>query len=327
MPGLNAAQRERPGSLDAQFAAALRPVLVQPSLLMEIGWVLWSLERAHRLDDRSPLGPASGAPSRLIGRAGRFWNDGVAGFTEIGILADRAGVLFEPQLDRIISALSKVEIEDGSIGLSSERPDERVALALRMKRISSDATCRAEYLALVAEVGSWVAVGMEEQGNRLVAQECARVRQALERGLPLNAVVRPEAASCLGLEPLVTAALASGQLIVSPCFYAGAGHVLDLGATVSFGYGVAEIATRSAMLTRGGQIALKAQLLADPARARMLTCLLEIPAAQQAMSAGEFARKCEVKNGEVRKHLRILCRAGLIEAIHVGQKVQYRVKL
>ena len=194
-----------------------------------------------------------------------------------------------------------------------------------MKRISSDATCRAEYLALVAEVGSWVAVGMEEQGNRLVAQECARVRQALERGLPLNAVVRPEAASCLGLEPLVTAALASGQLIVSPCFYAGAGHVLDLGATVSFGYGVAEIATRSAMLTRGGQIALKAQLLADPARARMLTCLLEIPAAQQAMSAGEFARKCEVKNGEVRKHLRILCRAGLIEAIHVGQKVQYRV--
>ena len=112
---------------------SLRPRFAQSSYSRRYSWKsdgcsgAWSEPIGSMTDLRWGL---RGAPSRLIGRAGRFWNDGVAGFTEIGILADRAGVLFEPQLDRIISALSKVEIEDGSIGLSSERPDERVALAL-----------------------------------------------------------------------------------------------------------------------------------------------------------------------------------------------------
>ena len=263
MPHLTALQHEPTEGWDAQFAAALRPVLVQPSLLLEIGWVLWRLERAYKLDDQSPLGAAVDAPRRLIVRAGAFWDDGIAGFSELGVLAHRAGVLFEPRLDLITSGLSAVELGEDPVGLASERPDERMALARRLDWICRDAKRRAEYVSLVGEIGAWVVAGMGVRGHRVVELECVRVRGHLAQGLPLSKVVPPDALSSLGLEPLVTAALASGQLIVSPCFYAGSGHVADLGEVVSFGYGVTASALRSATVARGGQIALKAGLLAE----------------------------------------------------------------
>jgi diguanylate cyclase (GGDEF)-like protein/PAS domain S-box-containing protein len=321
------AERSLARSLDARFAAALSPVLVKPSLAMEIGWVLWRMERAHTLDDRSPLGPAADAPARLIRRAGRFWEDGVAGFTEILVLALQAGVLFETELDRLLSALAIGEIDNGLIGLASERPDERISLALRLRKISEDATCRAAYLSLLADVGVWVSAGLTRRGQGLVDLECTRVREQLGDGVQLSAVVGPEALSCLGLEPLVAAALASGQLAISPCYYAGNGHVVDLGEVVSFGYGVADLVTRPALLTRGSEIALKAQLLADPARARILTCLLELSVSTHpSVSASELVTRCAVSKADVRRELRILTRAGLLDVLHFGRHVRYQAR-
>ena len=328
MSGIQAAERALTGSLDARFAAALSPVLVQSSLAMEIGWVLWRLERAHTLDDRSALGPAGDAPVRLIRRAGRFWEDGVAGFTEVLVVAHRAGVLFETEVDALLSALAVVQIEDTLIGLASERPDERISIAQRLQDITHDETRRTAYLSLIADVGAWVATSLAEGGQTLVEQECVRVRAQLGGGSPLSAVVDPESLSCLGLEPLVTAALASSQLIISPCFYAGNGHVVDLGDLVSFGYGVANLATQPALLSRAGQIALKAQLLAEPGRARILTCLLElsVSTAQQTASARQLASRCAIPMPEVRSQLRTLTRAGLLDVRHIGRRVGYQVR-
>ena len=55
VPDLTAVQRELFGSLDARFAAALCPVVVKPSLVMEIGWALSTYFGLIRLFHRAGL--------------------------------------------------------------------------------------------------------------------------------------------------------------------------------------------------------------------------------------------------------------------------------
>jgi diguanylate cyclase (GGDEF)-like protein/PAS domain S-box-containing protein len=315
-----ARQPELHGALETQLGMTHGSVHVKPSLATELGWVLWRMERACALGDPSMLGPASDAPAQLVRLAGRFWRDGMAGFTELNVLAHRAGALFETDLPRLIDAIAA--IRGGVVsGLASERPDERICLAKRLDRLTHDPTAHAAYIQLLSGVGAWMASGLSERGHRLVDLECRRLRGELAQGWPLELVISPDALSCIGLESLAMAALAGGQLIISPGYYARTSQIIDLGDIVSLGYGVAGLAKHPAVANRAHHVFLKARLLADPIRVRILTALLDQP-----MSVIALASLCGVSKVEVRRHLRVLNRAGLIAPSHTQRPVRYMAR-
>lgn len=63
--------------------------------------------------------------------------------------------------------------------------------------------------------------------------------------------------------------------------------------------------------------------LSDPTRARMLGCLTKCG---RACSVSEVAECCEVDLSVVSRHLKLLERAGIVEAVKQGRVVSYAVR-
>src|SRR5260370_32625197 len=80
------------------------PVAVRTALVTDLVWAMW----VHP-DEPDPIYPArlgrfaegSDLPARLAG----FWDDGQAFFTEVLVVADRIGALFEEDPERLFELL------------------------------------------------------------------------------------------------------------------------------------------------------------------------------------------------------------------------------
>src|SRR5690348_8092408 len=76
---------------------------VRPSAPLELMWVFHDCEARHALE--GPLSSLETLRQERGEEFKRFWDDGVRGFAELVILAERSDTLFDLDLDRFFARL------------------------------------------------------------------------------------------------------------------------------------------------------------------------------------------------------------------------------
>lgn len=298
--------------------SAPTPIRVAASAPLELMWVLHNCQAKHVLS-----GPfASLEPLRLaLGSSMRsFWEDGVRGFTEAVVLAQRGGTLFDHDLDRFFSTLEEVAAAGGDAGtLLSETATERRAIEVRLRRLAAEPELRERYAALLTaawqplrkeweEIGKAAAIAAATNWTRRVA-EGVDFRALLER--PRVWPGRPE------LDELADSAASDGRLVLSPGWYFGEIHVVELDGTLYLGRGFRTEDQEAMRRETAARVAGNLKALADATRLNILLQLAYKPS-----SVTEVARRFELSQPTVSAHVQVLRDAGLLEDRPNGRSSQ-----
>ena len=156
----------------------------------------------------------------------------------------------------------------------------------------------------------------ESTGRRTVIAAAAEWNRRLREGAGYRELLvrhrlwdgRPE------LDELADAAAAAGRLVISPGWYFGKIHAVELGGTVYLGRWVRpkdEDATRRQVAAR---VAGKLKVLADPTRLGILLWLARQPA-----SVTEVAGHFNLSQPTISAHVQLLREAGLLEEKQLGR--------
>src|SRR5216684_2168533 len=105
-------------------------VRVSASAPLELMWILHNLQAKHVLN--GPYTSLERLRADMQPKVASFWADGVRGYTETIVLAERSGTTLDLDLDRYFEKLDEaIEMVDGGLSLLSERPSERTAFQTR----------------------------------------------------------------------------------------------------------------------------------------------------------------------------------------------------
>src|SRR5579884_4198767 len=128
MPSLDVASQQAP--------PASMPVVIKPSLVCELVWAM----SLHPPQTEEPyparvalLAERGGLDDRIRG----FWDDGQCFFTEVLVLADRAGALFEEDPERLFALLEEEAAATSQRvePLGSEPVEDQRRFRARLKRL------------------------------------------------------------------------------------------------------------------------------------------------------------------------------------------------
>jgi DNA-binding transcriptional ArsR family regulator len=299
-------------------SSASSEIKVAPSAVFELMWLMHNSEATHPL-----LGPyASQEPIRnRFGEAARaFWADGVRGYTDLVVLAQRSGTLFDLELDRFFQRFGDASKDESPApSMLSETPPERKAFAERLRKLRTDPEVRARYVDLLESVWAEVHGEWESAGCAAVVTEAARWTQRLREGAGFRELLqrqqmwkgRPQ------LDDLSDAAATDGRLVLSPGWFFGEIHIVELDGTVYLGRGIQphDDAEDRRVMAYHVSSALKA--LADPTRVAILLGLAHEPA-----SVTEVARQLMLSQPTVSGHVHLLREAGLLEEKTAGRSAK-----
>jgi DNA-binding transcriptional ArsR family regulator len=283
-------------------------IQVRGSAPLELMWIVHDCEAHHVLEGSlSSLEPLR---QRLGDRLREFWGDGVRGFTETVVLAERGGTLFDLDLDRFFDSIDDAVQLDGHPSLLSEPPGDRRLLHTRLERLRTDPELRQAYRSVLHDAwetvrDEWEAVGKaavlraaDDWQRRL--DEGANYRELLER--PRIWPNRPD------IEELADESAIEGRMVFSPGWFFGIVHVVEIDDTVLIGRRIRTSDPAAAQRKIAAHVASKLKSLADPTRLSILMWLASHPA-----SVTEVARHFNVSQPTVSAHIQLLRDAGLIE--------------
>jgi DNA-binding transcriptional ArsR family regulator len=290
-------------------------IKVRPSAPLELMWVLHNCTADHVLS--GPFASLERTRLELGAEIKSFWPDGIRGFTDLVVLSERAGTLFDLDLDGFFSRLDDAAQKPAEPAtLLSETPEERLALGVRLQRLRTDPKLRRAYRSLLQRVWESVRAEWEFTGRRTVIAAAAEWSRRLKEGAGYRELLvrhrlwdgHPE------LDELADAAAAAGRLVISPGWYFGKIHAVELGGTVYLGRWVRpkdEEATRRQVAAK---VAGRLKVLADPTRLGILLWLARQPA-----SVTEVAGHFHLSQPTISAHVQLLREAGLLEEKQLGR--------
>jgi hypothetical protein len=175
--------------------------MVDPSVVMELVWALFIKD-----DDLEAEFPARaerfvGGPD-LPARIRSFWGDGEACFTEVFVVAQRGGVLFEDDPERLWAGLAAGAAEPpGFERLASETPEDQVRFRGRLARLHEEPDLRHRWLSLLRDTWTAVEPAWRDHGRDVAEERAWELRARL-----------PEAGTYADLVPLVGECDFNGRL-------------------------------------------------------------------------------------------------------------------
>src|SRR5260370_20015512 len=156
-------------------------VRVIASALLELMWSLHNLQAKHVLN--GPYASLGRLRADMQPKVASFWADGVRGYTETIVLAERSGTTLDLDLDRYFEKLDEaIEMVDGGLSLLSERPSERVAFQTRVKRLREDRDLRGKYRSLLLSAWEPLRAEWEASGRRAACDAAIEWGRMLEGG-------------------------------------------------------------------------------------------------------------------------------------------------
>jgi DNA-binding transcriptional ArsR family regulator len=292
-------------------------IRVAASAPLELMWVLHNCEADHILS-----GPfTSLEPIRLDLRAelNSFWPDGVRGFTEVMVLAHRSGTVLDLDLNRFFAGLDAAFDMPGGTRLAVEAPADRAAIVARLERLRTDRPLRATYRSLLEAVWEAACPDWESNGRQVAMAAVDDWSKRLEAGAPYRELLErtriwPGRSE---FEEVADAAAASGRLVLSPGWYFGIIHVVDLDGTIYVGRGVRSHDDDSMQRHVATKVAGSLKALADPTRLSILLWLGRHPA-----SVTELASQFKLSQPTISAHVQVLREAGLLVEKQVGRSAK-----
>jgi DNA-binding transcriptional ArsR family regulator len=283
-------------------------VEVRPSAPLELMWIVHNAEASHELE--GPMASLEAVRLELGPKVRSFWGDGVRGFTEAVVLAQRSGTIFDLDLQRYFGRFDEAASMAGNPSLQSEPTSERRLLYARLERLRTDAPLRAEYKALLQEVWESVRAEWEAEGKSAVLKEVADWEGRITRGAAYRTLLdrqriwpgRPE------LEELTDAAAAEGRLVLTPGWFFGVIHVVEIDGTLYLGRRFRTPDQDGARRIVAKEVAGSLRALADPTRVAIVLWLASHPA-----SITEIAKHFKLSQPTVSGHVQVLREAGLLE--------------
>jgi DNA-binding transcriptional ArsR family regulator len=289
-------------------------VEVRPSAPLELMWIVHNSEAGHELE--GPMASLEPLRRELGPKLRSFWGDGVRGIAEAVVLAQRSGTMFDLDLDRYFARFDEAASMTGIPSLQSEPASERRLLYTRLERLRTDAPLRAEYRALLQSVWEPVRAEWETEGKPAVLKVVADWESRVERGAPYRTLLereriwpgRPE------LEELADAAAAEGRLVLTPGWFFGLIHVVEIDGTLYLGRRFRTPDQEGARRHVAREVAGSLRALADPTRVAIVLWLASHPA-----SITEIARHFKLAQPTVSAHVQVLREAGLLEERAAGR--------
>ncbi len=290
-----------------------------PSAASELFWLLLYLMRAKRLPEDHPAARLAARHPELRDRIVCFWDDdGAGGFTELFVLAQRADVLFESDAAAFVARLdAAVEAPDTPLGLESETPEEIEAVRERLRRLREDPELRARYRELLVDAWATVDETWEATGAAAVqaalrqwpvrVERASSVLDALPRGHITHKYL-----------PLLQAAERRGEIVITPLYFAGMGHLIELPGMLLIGVGVVERNRLAHRRKAAEGMVNRLKVLTDPTR--VLIVMLH---STQAMSIGDLVEELGLSQPTISVHVRQLRDAGLLDVRRDGGRTLY----
>jgi diguanylate cyclase (GGDEF)-like protein/PAS domain S-box-containing protein len=301
---------------------SVHQVEVRPSAVFELAWALFRIKRACQYGEPIDLGTGIDISANLGRRVAEFWEDGARFYDELIVVAQWSGTLFETDPSGLLRCFAEVlhttSVHD--LGLASERPDTRLAIEDRLRRLAADRRLCSAYVSLLNEV--WGAIGPEWLASGLpsVVNACKVWRWQLDAGARVNDLLPGDhAVFQIGMSLLLEAALSKSEVVVTPCHFLGLGHILDLPGLLSIGVRTTVLDASNAYVRRGHEVARSIRVLGNATRSAIIALLLDRPADVAAIAAA-----VGVSTTTVRSHLRLLRTAGIVAVVPNVHPLQFR---
>lgn len=290
-------------------------IKARPSATLELMWVLHNCTAEHVLS--GPFASLESTRLELGAEIKSFWSDGIRNYADVVVLSERAGTLFDLDLTSFFSRLDHAaQMKPERLTLLSESSDERLAMGIRLQRLHADPEHRRAYRSLLHKVWESVRPEWESTGRRVVTAAATDWARRLNEGTSYRELLlrhrlwdgRPE------LDEMADTAAAAGRLVISPGWYFGKIHAVELDGTVYLGRWVRpkdEDATRQQVAAK---VANRLKVLADPTRLGILLWLARQPA-----SVTEIAGHFNLSQPTISAHVQLLREAGLLDEKPVGR--------
>jgi DNA-binding transcriptional ArsR family regulator len=293
-------------------APTAAPFVVGESLAVDLMWAMLLKPAAD--EGAYPFRAArfADAPG-LPGRIRDFWADDEECFTEIVLVADRVGALFEEDPDRLWSALAdSAALPPRYEPLTSETDEAQIRFRDRLERLYRDPDLREGWIALLRDVWAAISPLRGAEGAQETAAAVWRYRSKLPPAGSYSDLAPLVDSNCdfHGLLPrLVADAVASGhEILVIPSWIARKAYVLTLPERLLWSPAVPARPVGPSDDTRRRARLYKA--LGDPTRLAIFEAI-----AQRSRTVGELAAELGVAQPTVSNHVRILRDAGLLTHI------------
>ena len=285
------------------------PLVVKPSLVCELVW-------ATALTPRESEEPYPARVDRFAGhrdleeRVRRFWDDGQGFFTEVLVLADRAGALFEEDPERLWQLLeSAAATSQRPEPLGSEPPDDQKRFRARLKHLRERPQLRREWIGLLRAVWEVMAPAWEARGRMAAEAQAREYRQKLPHTITYVDVEAMFQCDYDGTLPAVFKELAAsgGEVVLAPAHFGRKGMFIALPERMLISPPTPAVPTGPTAETRSRARRFKA--LGDPTRLALFEAMGRRP-----RTVGELAELTGLAQPTVSNHVRVLREAGLIAA-------------
>jgi DNA-binding transcriptional ArsR family regulator len=239
-----------------------------------------------------------------------FWGDGEGCFTEIFVAAERGGVLFESDPERVWAGLAAGATAPPRFEpLASETAADQIRFRARLTRLHDDPEMRDGWLQLLRDV--WAAI--EDQWN----QEGRFAAEALAWDLRTR---MPEVGSYADLVPLISGCDYNGLLprlvgeyeatgrpvMLAPAWLGRKGFLVALTSCLLYGPPTPGRPIGPSAETR--ERARRHKALGDPTRLSIFEAVARRP-----RTVGDLARELGVAQPTVSNHVRLLRDAGMLD--------------
>src|SRR5258708_10102230 len=142
-------------------------IQVVPSAALELMWVLHGAGADHVL--RGAFGAREPVRLAFAATLRSFWGDGVRGFGEMVVLAERSDSLHDADIHGFFAGAERAAASSAPTpSLLSESHAERTAIENRLAALPANPKVRSRYISLLKEVWGAVRVEWEETGRAAV---------------------------------------------------------------------------------------------------------------------------------------------------------------
>jgi DNA-binding transcriptional ArsR family regulator len=238
-----------------------------------------------------------------------FWGDGIE-FAELILLAERAGVLFEQDMDRVwVGLAAAASLAPGFEPLTSENEANKACFRARLARLHEDPALLADWLDLLRDV--WAVIG--PQWDNVGCDEVEANVWRIEAKLPavgsysdMQSLVGPN--DCHGVLPRVVGetAMAGQEVLVVPSWLGRKGYFVTLANRLLWAPTTYPHPAGPTEETRQRARIFKA--LGDPTRLAIFETTAHRP-----RTVGELASELGVAQPTVSNHVRLLRDSGLLQ--------------